>query len=190
MKSVIQRGSVIREPEIPDFREVMDAGKKLASEWYVTPNQFLNYHNVSCESEYKKIVMKSGRVMQHAHMGFRDKQKSIRALTEIYDQSQKNGVTVDRFGICLDWSMGYPANTRAKKMKGTGLILNSAEDFVEITNMVPSACHFGDFMLGFPAALENTCFALSAGATTIGNLGQYFTFRLPDDNDDLAATET
>ena len=133
MKSIIQRGSVIGEPEIPDYREVMDAGKKLASDWYVTPNHFLNYHDVSCESEYKKMVMKSGRVMQHAHMGFRDKQKSIRALTEIYDRSQKNGVYVDRFGICLDWSMGYPVDSRAKKMKGTGLILNSAEDFATAT---------------------------------------------------------
>ena len=190
MKNFIERSSVIGESEIPDFREVLDAGKKLAKEWYVTPNQFLNYHNVTCESEYKRKVIHSGRVMQHAHMGFRDKQKSIRALTEIYDKSQKRGVCVDRFGICLDWSMGYSAELRDKKMKGTGLILNTAEDFLEITNAVPSACHFGDFMLGFPAALENTCYALAAGATTIGNLGQYFTFRLPDENDDLAATES
>ena len=39
-----------------------------------------------------------------------------------------------------------------------------------------------------PAALENTCAALSAGSTVIGNLGQYFTFRLPDWQDDIEST--
>ena len=37
--------------------------------------------------------------------------------------------------------------------------------------------------------LENTVAALKAGSTAIGNLGQYFTFRLPGWNDDVADTE-
>ena len=49
--------------------------------------------------------------------------------------------------------------------------------------------HFGDFMIGLPAAVENTRAALAAGVTAIGNLGQYFTFRLPYWDDDRATTE-
>src|SRR5690606_22074267 len=45
-----------------------------------------------------------------------------------------------------------------------------------------------DFVLGFPAARENTQAALAAGSTTIGNLGQYFTFRVPGHGDDIEAT--
>ncbi|MHB2268228.1 hypothetical protein [Aliihoeflea sp. PC F10.4] len=52
-----------------------------------------------------------------------------------------------------------------------------------------AAPYFGDFMLGLPGAVENTRAALAAGVTTIGNLGQYFTFRLPDWDDDVATTE-
>jgi methylmalonyl-CoA mutase cobalamin-binding subunit len=50
------------------------------------------------------------------------------------------------------------------------------------------APHFGDFVIGTPAALENTVAALGAGATSIGNLGQYFTFRQPHWDDDVATT--
>ena len=44
-------------------------------------------------------------------------------------------------------------------------------------------------MLGLPGAVENTCAALAAGASSFGNLGQYFTFRLPYWDDDVATTE-
>jgi methylmalonyl-CoA mutase cobalamin-binding subunit len=43
-------------------------------------------------------------------------------------------------------------------------------------------------VLGFPAALENTQAALAAGSTSIGNLGQFFTFRLPHWDDEAALT--
>ena len=42
--------------------------------------------------------------------------------------------------------------------------------------------------MGMPAAFDNTCAALSAGATSIGNLGQYFAFCLPQWHDDIMIT--
>jgi hypothetical protein len=45
-------------------------------------------------------------------------------------------------------------------------------------------------VIGTPAAVENTSAALAAGATAIGNLGQYFTFRLLRWHDDVATTAT
>jgi methylmalonyl-CoA mutase cobalamin-binding subunit len=68
-------------------------------------------------------------------------------------------------------------------------VLTGPEDFARITNAASAAAHFGDFMLGLPGAVENTRAAIAAGATAIGNLGQYFTFRLPYWDDDVATTE-
>ena len=59
-----------------------------------------------------------------------------------------------------------------------------------LTEVAPVAPHFGDFVLGFPAALENTQAALAAGSTSIGNLGQYFTFRIPGWDNDVEATRS
>ena len=80
--------------------------------------------------------------------------------------------------------MGLPARERKTAVKGTGILLSRPEDFVSLTEVAPVAPHFGDFIMGFPAAVENTCAALAAGATSVGNLGQYF-IRLPNWDDDV-----
>jgi hypothetical protein len=97
-------------------------------------------------------------------------------------------VRVDRYGVSLDWAMGLPRDRRKSISAGTGLILADTQDFVRLAQAAPVAPHFGDFIMGFPAAVENTEAALLAGATAIGNLGQYFTFRLPGWDDDIATT--
>ena len=185
---MFDRREIFPEPEIPDFHGLVADAQKMACDWYVGPCEFLRYHDVDCEAEYKRRMMAKGLVMQHAHMGFRDKAKSELAFRSIHERTAALGVQVHRYGLCLDWSMGFEASRRKDQLRGTGLILDSVEDFVALTNLAPVAAHFGDFMLGFPAALENTKYALAAGATIIGNLGQYFTFRLPEWNDDIAAT--
>jgi methylmalonyl-CoA mutase cobalamin-binding subunit len=127
-------------------------------------------------------------IMLHAHVGYRSADKTRRAFAEIYERLASAGYRVDRYGICLDWSMGYPAAKRPAMPRGTGLILDGPDDFVRLTHSAPVAPHFGDFVFGTPAALENTVAALQAGATTIGNLGQYFTFRMPRWDDDVGTT--
>jgi methylmalonyl-CoA mutase cobalamin-binding subunit len=150
---------------------------------------FLKAADVACEADYKRAMAARGRIMQHAHIGFRSADRTVGAIAEVHETCARRGVAVDRFGITLDWSMGYPAADRAGRARGTGIVLNGPEDFARITGAAAAAAHFGDFMLGLPGALDNAKHALAAGATAIGNLGQYFTFRLPDWDDDVATTE-
>lgn len=186
---MFRKEQYLPENELPDWQTIRSQGRALSGTWSVQSCEFLKAHQCSSEAAYKRQQIKAGKVMQHAHMGFRDHLKSERAFYEIYDRVYQTGTVIDRYGICLDWSMGYPANIRDNQMQGTGLVLSDVESFARLTNIAPVASHFGDFMLGFPAALENTRFALSAGVTTIGNLGQYFTFSLPNWKDDIATTE-
>jgi methylmalonyl-CoA mutase cobalamin-binding subunit len=167
----------------------MTDGRALARDWKVGRTPFLEAADVACEADYKRAMAARGRIMQHAHIGFRSVERTVGAITEVHETCAWRGVTVDRFGITLDWSMGYPATDRAGRGRGTGIVLNGPNDFARITRAAPAAAHFGDFMLGLPGALDNTRHALAAGATAIGNLGQYFTFRLPDWDDDIATTE-
>jgi methylmalonyl-CoA mutase cobalamin-binding subunit len=46
----------------------------------------------------------------------------------------------------------------------------------------------GDFMIGFPASVDNTVHALKAGVTTIGNLSQFFAHEAPMWTDKVATT--
>ncbi|MES0827767.1 cobalamin-dependent protein [Ruegeria sp. SCP11] len=162
----------------------------MAPDWSVGNGLFQRDTGFKNEIDYKREMMRSGRVMQHAHLGFRDLSRTVKAIQRVYDVCLQRNARVDRFGVCLDWSMGYPKKRRTDLARGTGVILNEIESFARLTQASPAAMHFGDFMLGFPAALENTCAALAAGATTIGNLGQYFTFRLPGYDDDVETTQS
>lgn len=176
------------EPDLPRTDDVAAEGKRLAKDWRVEPGAFLKATGCASEADYKRAAVNDGRIMQHAQIGYRDQDKSCRAWREIYEACAGRGVTVDRYGVCLDWSMGVPRGQRDDAQLGTGLILETLEDFVRLAKQAPVAPHFGDFVMGFPAAVENTQAALTAGATSIGNLGQYFTFRLPGHDDDIVAT--
>jgi methylmalonyl-CoA mutase cobalamin-binding subunit len=184
----LTREEIFPEVELPDAAELIARGRKRAEQTRVGPSLFLEEKGVSCEAEYKRRMMAKGVVMLHAQVGYRELEKTCRAYREIHERIARGERSVDRYGICLDWSMGYPAGSRAEMPQGTGLILSRPEDFAALTREAPVAAHFGDFVIGFPAAVENTEAALAAGSTAIGNLGQYFTFRLPYWTDDVATT--
>jgi methylmalonyl-CoA mutase cobalamin-binding subunit len=183
-----RRRTIFPEDRLPDAAELMARGRERARTIQVVPGPFLSATGAASEAAYKRQAVAEGRIMQHAQIGYRDLEKSCRAWAEIHASLAARGRRVDRYGICLDWVMGLPRDRRKAAPHGTGLILERPEDFSRLAGMAPVAPHFGDFIMGFPAAVENTAAALLAGATAIGNLGQYFTFRLPAWDDDVACT--
>ncbi|MBT5353283.1 MAG: hypothetical protein HN718_02320 [Rhodospirillales bacterium] len=183
------RHNVLPEPDLPRADDLVAVGRNRARAVQVGPSRFLKHNDVSCEIEFKQRCMRDGIVMVHTQVGYRDPEKSRLAFRDIHDHVTKRGGRVDRYGICLDWSMGYKPQDRSKAPKGTGLILSAPENFQDLCESAPVSPHFGDFVLGMPAAVENTEAALLAGSTAIGNMGQYFTFRLPHYNDDVQITE-
>lgn len=185
----MNRSDLLPEPDLPIAADLLAEGRALAATWQTGPSAFLSHYATASELDYKRAAMAQGRVMQHAQIGYRDPAKSIRAYHDIWAACDAQGTRLDRYGLCLDWSMALPRAIRARAQRGTGMILPRVEDFVSLANAAPVAAHFGDFVLGFPAALENTQAALTAGATAIGNLGQYFTFRVPGHDDDIEATK-
>lgn len=186
---MLSRERIFPELQLPDTDVLRRRGRDLACHWRVRRGGFLTKFGCASEADYKKAAIADGRIMQHAQIGFRDLEKSRRAWHDIHAACDAEAVRVDRYGICLDWSMGVERAHRGDAQRGTGLILGSVDEFVALTEPAPVAPHFGDFVLGFPAAVENVQGALAAGATSIGNLGQYFTFRLHGHDDDVRATE-
>jgi methylmalonyl-CoA mutase cobalamin-binding subunit len=184
----LSRAQIFPEKALPDAAALIAEGRKMAGTVSVGRSPFLAEYRVACEAEYKRRCVAENRIMMHAQIGFRDKAKSNRAFAEIWEAIDKAGHRVDRYGICLDWSMGYPRAKRKAMPRGTGLILDDVADWIAMTSMAPVAPHFGDFVIGTPAAFENTIAALLCGSTSIGNLGQYFAFRQPHWDDDIFTT--
>ncbi|MDJ0949846.1 MAG: cobalamin-dependent protein [Alphaproteobacteria bacterium] len=182
------RAALFPEAELPDGADLVAEGRRAARTHRVGASAFLAHHGVDSEIAFKERQAEAGVIMRHAQVGYRDPGRTRDAFRAIHDRLAAAGYGVDRYGICLDWCMGYPPDRRAGMPRGTGLILEDTEAFVRLTKDVPVAPHFGDFVMGTPAALDNTAAALAAGATAIGNLGQYFTYRLPHWDDDVATT--
>ncbi|MEQ8602910.1 MAG: hypothetical protein RIB45_06295 [Marivibrio sp.] len=172
----------------PPGREAVEEGRAAARAVRVGESAFLSAVGAPSEAAFKEREAAADRIMQHAQIGYRSLARSVEAARTIHARTAEAGGRVDRYGICLDWSMGYPRAERKGRPRGTGLILEDPEQFAEIANAAPVAAHFGDFVIGTPAALENTAAALQAGSTAIGNLGQYFTFEMPGWRDDVATT--
>jgi len=183
------RAEILPELDFEPGADLLAEGAVAARDWTVGPCPFLIENAVPSEAAFKLGAMAQGRIMRHAQIGFRDEDKNRRAYGEVYEACAREGVAVDRYGLCLDWAMGYPLELRRDGAKGTGVMLEGPDDFVRLTQAAPVAPHFGDFMLGFPGAFDNVKWALAAGATAIGNLGQWFTFRLPQWDDDVASAE-
>jgi methylmalonyl-CoA mutase cobalamin-binding subunit len=188
MTEALQRSQVFPEKVLPDAQALIAEARETARTVTVQPSPFLSTYQVGCEIDYKRRCTADQRVMMHAQIGFRDLDKSRRAWAEIWEALDKAGHRVDRYGICLDWSMGYPAARRKDMPCGTGLIMKDLDDWRALTGMAPVAPHFGDFVIGTPAAFENTIAALLSGSTSVGNLGQYFAFRQPHWDDDIFTT--
>jgi methylmalonyl-CoA mutase cobalamin-binding subunit len=183
----LARAIILPEPDLPPGSALLDEGRALAGDWHVGASAFLAHVGENSEAAYKRRNAGDGRIMRHGQIGFRDFGKSLRCYSEIWEACDKAGARVDRYGITLDWAMGYPLAMRSQGPRGTGMWLESPEQCAELTAGAPVAPHFGDWVLGFPAAVTNTCWALAAGCTSIGNLGQLFTFRLPDWDDDVTS---
>ena len=174
--------------EVLDGKTVFEAGKARAEHCQVRSCAFLTERGISSELDDKRQAIAENRLSFHAQIGYREQHLSRTAWQDIHARLSEADAAPDRYGICLDWSMGYPKKDRGTRPCGTGLILEDGADFSALTDMAPVAPHFGDFMLGMPGAVENTEAALLAGSTTIGNLSQYFTFRLPGWDDEAATT--
>ncbi len=186
--SGLKRANILPENALPDPGDLINTGQQMAKKITVGACAFLSHYNVDSEYTYKRQQMKAGRIMLHGQIGYRSPKRSQHAYSEIYEKISQAGYRIDRYGICLDWSMGYPRAHRKGMPKGTGLILNSDAEFSALTRSAPVAPHFGDFVMGTPAAFENTIAALKAGSTSIGNIGQYFNFRMPHWDDDITTT--
>lgn len=118
---------------LPQVAEIIDEGKQTAETTTVGQCVFLDHFEVSSEHEYKIEQTKSGRVMRHAQIGYRSLDRSCRAYREIHETLEEHDCGPDRYGICLDWSMGYFQSERSSRLKGTGLILDSPESFAMLT---------------------------------------------------------
>lgn len=166
--------------DVPSLEEILAASRKEAQDVTIGTTLFMKKYGVTSEAEYKKKMMKQGKIMHHAHIGWNSWEETAKGFEYIYDElTNKRGIILDRFGVALDWVMGVPQEMRDKVMKGGSLIFETPEEWAAVGQVVPIQPHFGDHMIGSLNSTENVKLALKAGVTTMGNIAQYYTYEYP-----------
>ena len=174
--------------ELPPGHQVVRDGYQLAKNIRVGRSSFLKEMGESSEYDYKCKCIREKKITYHAHVGMGSWRSTAKALTQLYKASVISGFQVDRVGICLDRRMALPMDMRMDIPAETGPMLESEQDWQEVGDVVPIQPHMGDFMIGFPASVENSVNALKAGVTTIGNLSQFFAHEAPMWRDHVKTT--
>jgi methylmalonyl-CoA mutase cobalamin-binding subunit len=174
-----QRVRSILETELPSGASVVQEGRSIARNIEIGRTAFMDKMGVGSELEYKRQCIENAQIMYHAHIGLNTWEDTVEALGLLYKTAEESGFVVDRAGICLDRRMALPRNWRGRIPAETGPMLEGQEQWQQVGRAIPIQPHMGDFMIGFPASVENTVHALQAGVTTIGNLSQLFAHEAP-----------
>ncbi|TNF87983.1 MAG: hypothetical protein EP301_05725, partial [Gammaproteobacteria bacterium] len=172
--TLIQRVQSILATELPSGASVVKEGCSIAGNIEVGRTAFMDKMGVSSELEYKRQCIQNARIMYHAHIGMNTWEDTVEALGLLYKTAEESGFVMDRAGICLDRRMALPRDRRERIPAETGPMLEGRGQWQQVGQAIPIQPHMGDFMIGFPASVENTVHALQAGVTTVGNLSQLF----------------
>jgi len=167
------------EKELPDMKTLLSEGEKIAKTVTIGESLFMKTYGVKSEAEYKRKMMQTGHVMKHTHIGWNSVSATAEGFQKIYEALKESGSYVDRFGVCLDGSMGVPAEYRDRIQVGTGQVYKTPEEWKILSRQVPVQVHMGDHMIGSLNSVENCVNALSAGVTTIGNISHYYSYEYP-----------
>ncbi|MCP3674625.1 MAG: hypothetical protein GY829_09205, partial [Gammaproteobacteria bacterium] len=174
-----QKVQSILETDLPSGASIVNEGCKIAEDIEIGRTAFMDKMGVNSELEYKQQCIKSKQIMYHAHIGMNTWQDTAEALTLINRTAEGSGFVLDRAGICLDRRMALPEKLRDQIPAECGPELNTHSQWQQVGQAAPIQPHMGDFMIGFPASVDNTVQALKAGVTTIGNLSQFFAHEVP-----------
>ena len=167
------------EKELPDMKTIRNDAKKIADGIEITETLFMKKYGVKSETEYKRKMMKAGKIMKHGVIGWNSWQATAEGVRTVYETLEKEGSHIDRLGMICDWIMGVPEEYRNRFQASGSLIFNNPDEWKQIGQIAPINPHLGDHMIGSLNSVENVKNGLGAGATSIGNLAQYFTYEYP-----------
>ena len=162
--------------DFPSASEMIEQAREISKDWVYGTSAFCKKYGVGSEWEYKEKCKEKNQITRHAAIGYNSVDETCGALKWLYEELTKRGCTLDRVGCILDASMGIDDAHKEYAMVGSGIVLNSEEDWIKLGQAAPFHVHFGDNMIGALRSLENLELAFKAGATSVGNLSQYFSY--------------
>ena len=73
------------EKDLPDMKTIKSDAKKIASEITIGETLFMKEHGVKSEVEYKKKMMKAGKIMKHSVIGWNSWAVTEEGIRKVYN---------------------------------------------------------------------------------------------------------
>lgn len=99
------------EKELPDMQTALHEAEQAASDITLGTTLFMKKYGVKSEGEYKRRMMKEGKIMKHSVIGWNSWQTTEAGFRTVYEELNKAGSYIDRFGACSTGSWVYRSNT-------------------------------------------------------------------------------
>ena len=128
---------LINSAKLPKMEAVLSESREIASSIVIGRSKFMEKYGVSSELEYKRMSIKEGHIMFHAHIGMNTWQETACSLKAAYDFAESNGFIIDRAGICLDRRMSLPKDLRKSAPQESGPYLETREDWIQVGQAAP-----------------------------------------------------
>ena len=174
--------------DLPDGREMVAEGKKMARGIERARSSYCEEKGVGSEREWRERARQEGTVCTCMNIGLPTWAETREALGSIYEDALSRGVRPpDRFNLIAERRMGLPKEKRAEAAQETGPVMMTEQDWWELAHTVPIEPEAADNSIGGPGSVENAADALRAGVTSIGVLSQY-SWRWPYYDDDVNQT--
>jgi methylmalonyl-CoA mutase cobalamin-binding domain/chain len=180
--------SALLPADLPDGREAVEEGKRLAQGLERQPSLFCEEKGVGSEREWRERARSEGFCCTCMNIGLATWPDTREALGLIYEDALRRGVRPpDRFNLIAERRMGLPKDKRADAPQETGPVMMTEQDWWELAHTAPVQPEAADNSIGGPGSLENAVDALQVGITTIGVLSQY-SWRWPYWDDEITQT--
>jgi hypothetical protein len=169
---------------LPDGRQFVKEGMEMGNDLELGKSLFLEKSGYPTYLAYKKACSENNKIVWQILLGLATLDEELDAIKEIYDFSQRTGLQIDTVqaipsqGICL------PKEYREGAPSTTSYMINSYDEWIAHTKVVPMQIIFEDQHLSCPNSLETTIGPLLAGSPRIGIFSQ-FIWGYPGFNDDV-----
>lgn len=158
--------------DLPDGRALVEEGRKLGADIKLGRSLLCQKYGVANEIEYKKKMRAEGRLMRSLNIGLNTWRETADGLRRIHEACEERGFRVDRYQMQLDRRMGLPPELWQQAPKETGPLLETKDDWMEVSQAAPIQPQLGDMMIGSPMSVHNATRALEAGVNYVGNMSQ------------------
>jgi len=183
-KEILEYLKSIKPGPHPEGLKVLQEGIEMGKAIQAPKSRFSRESGYKSYLEYKKHLMKEGRIYWNILMGLATVKEQVEAIKKIYEFMQRTGFSVDTIQPICSGKVALPKEYRDKAPSTTSFVMETFEDYLDQMEAAPIENTFCDYVLASPNALETTIWSLKAGASVIGVFSQII-WSFPPYEDDM-----